>query len=67
MVNYESVKVGLEVEFVVGDEIHAGIVRYKGPINGKQGDWIGVETHHESISCDSIFDFFSDQLFKYLF
>jgi dynactin complex subunit len=44
MVNFNAVTIGLEVEFLVEDSISSGIVRYKGPINGKEGDWIGIES-----------------------
>jgi len=44
MVNFNAITIGLEVEFLVEDNICSGIVRYKGPLNGKEGDWIGVES-----------------------
>lgn len=43
MVNYDSIKIGLEVEFMIEDQIFDGVVRYKGGINGYEGLWIGVE------------------------
>ena len=46
MVNYDAIRVGLEVEFLCGVEnsnVHSGIVRYKGPINNKEGEWVGIE------------------------
>ena len=48
MVNYDVVSIGLEVEFLVQDQIFCGIVRYKGPINGKNGNWIGIEAKQPS-------------------
>ena len=51
MVNYEVVTIGLEVEFICGVDnknIHKGIVRYKGGINGKEGQWVGVEATEPS-------------------
>ena len=47
MVNYDSVSLGLEVEFQLDNEIYDGIVRFKGPVNGKEGVWVGVETIQE--------------------
>jgi hypothetical protein len=44
MVNLNAVTIGLEVEFLLESKTYSGIVRYKGPINGKEGDWIGVES-----------------------
>lgn len=43
MVNYDSIKVGLEVEFMRENQIFHGIVRYKGGIMGYEGLWVGVE------------------------
>ena len=55
MVNFDSVRIGLEVEFMCGVDhtgIHNGIVRYKGPINGKEGFWVGVEAKEPVGYCD---------------
>lgn len=43
MLNYDNITIGLEVEFVVDDQLCEGFVRYKGPVNGKEGVWIGIE------------------------
>ena len=48
MVNYDSIKVGLEVEFMIDNHIFDGVVRYKGGINGYDGLWIGVEANQPS-------------------
>ena len=48
MVNYNSIKIGLEVEFMIEDQIFDGIVRYKGGINGYEGLWVGVEASQPS-------------------
>ena len=50
MVNFNAVTIGLEVEFLVEDSICSGIVRYKGPVNGKEGDWIGIESSAPGIT-----------------
>ena len=45
MVNFDILKVGLEVEFIndqTKNSIQTGVVKYKGAINGKEGDWVGV-------------------------
>lgn len=49
MVNYDVVTIGLEVEFLVNQQLFGGIVRYKGGINGKDGVWIGIEAKEQSI------------------
>ena len=50
MVNFDSITIGLEVEFQVENgSIERGIVRYKGPVNGKPGDWVGVEANRSGI------------------
>ena len=45
MVNFDSITIGLEVEFQLADggQVHSGKVRYKGGLNGKVGKWVGVE------------------------
>ena len=46
MVNFDCLSVGLAVEFQIEDKsLQTGVVRYKGPINGKEGNWIGVEAN----------------------
>lgn len=56
MVNFDSIKVGLEVEFKCGightSAVHLGTVRYKGSINGKEGNWVGVEAKEPVGYCD---------------
>lgn len=41
--NYDAITIGLEVEFLVADQVCSGFVRYKGPVNGKDGLWCGIE------------------------
>lgn len=43
MVHFNVVTIGLEVEFQVENKTVTGFVRYKGPVNGKEGNWVGVE------------------------
>lgn len=44
MVNFDAVKIGLEVEFQTEEgQVERGLVRYKGVINGKPGNWVGIE------------------------
>ena len=55
MVNFDTLKLGLEVEFVIDQNtnaIHTGFIRYKGAINGKGGDWVGVEAREPVGYCD---------------
>ena len=55
MVNFDILKVGLEVEFIndqTKNSIQTGVVKYKGAINGKEGDWVGVETREPIGYCD---------------
>ena len=61
MVNFDSITIGLEVEFQVEDgSIERGIVRYKGPVNGKPGDWVGVEANRSGILLFLMFSSFTD-------
>ncbi len=48
MVNFDVLTLGLEVEFMLYDQVFSGIVRYKGPINGKDGVWVGIEAKQPS-------------------
>jgi hypothetical protein len=48
MVNYDSIKIGLEVEFMRENQIFHGVVRYKGGIMGYEGLWVGVEASEPS-------------------
>ncbi|XP_046853350.1 microtubule-associated protein ssm4-like [Xenia sp. Carnegie-2017] len=43
MVGFENLKIGSRVQTVKNGEILTGIVRYKGGLNTKEGDWVGVE------------------------
>lgn len=44
MVNYDSLSIGLRVEFEAeNNAIVTGIVKYKGALNGREGNWVGVE------------------------
>ena len=43
MVLHANVNVGQRVEVLLGGNIYRGIVRYKGCIATKKGDWVGVE------------------------
>jgi hypothetical protein len=49
MVNYDVITIGLEVEFLVEGHLCSGFVRYKGPINGKDGVWVGIESRQPGI------------------
>ena len=51
MVNFEAITMGLEVEWVEHEngEIERGNVRYKGGINGKPGDWVGIEAKRSGL------------------
>jgi hypothetical protein len=48
MLDFDVIKLGLEVEFQIEEKIFDGFVRYKGPINGKDGLWIGIEANEAS-------------------
>jgi hypothetical protein len=48
MVNFDVLTLGLEVEFMLYDQVFSGVVRYKGPINGKDGVWVGIEAKQPS-------------------
>jgi dynactin complex subunit len=53
MVNFDCLSVGLEVEFQIEKNLlQTGVVRYKGPINGQEGDWVGVEANQAVGSSD---------------
>ena len=52
MVTYEALSIGLLVEFQFENAIKKGIVRYKGPLNCKSGDWIGIEANEPIGYCD---------------
>jgi dynactin complex subunit len=43
VVYYDSINIGAQVEFLKNDKIYNGIVRYKGGVINRDGDWIGVE------------------------
>lgn len=43
MVGFENLKIGSRVQTVKNGEILTGIVRYKGGLTTKEGDWVGVE------------------------
>lgn len=49
MVNYDSINLGLKVEFIKDETICRGTVRYKGGLNGKQGVFVGIETDKPGI------------------
>lgn len=54
MVNFEAITMGLEVEFESENgEIERGNVRYKGGINGKAGDWVGIEAKRSGLLLNS--------------
>jgi hypothetical protein len=67
MVNFDSITIGLEVEFQVENgSIERGIVRYKGPVNGKPGDWVGVEANRSGITISAVlivYRYFHSNLF----
>lgn len=42
MVAYDNVVINQQVEVRMRAGIYLGTVKYKGPINGAPGDWIGV-------------------------
>lgn len=55
MTHFDTLKIGLQVEFLIDQDknkIYTGVVRYKGAINGKDGDWIGVEAREPVGYCD---------------
>ena len=60
MVNFESVSLGLEVEFQLENEIYDGIVRFKGPVNGKDGVWVGLETIQEGDQTSNLMTLLQD-------
>ena len=43
-IDYDSFSIGAEVEFLKSNEICSGIVRYKGVVINREGNWIGVES-----------------------
>ena len=45
MVLFDNINVNQEVEVKWHGDIRKGKVRYKGPINGYKGDWVGVELY----------------------
>ena len=45
MVLFDNMNVNQEVEVKWHGDIRKGKVRYKGPINGYKGDWVGVELY----------------------
>ena len=47
MVFFESLKIGAEVEFLKNEKVCCGIVRYKGGVVNREGDWVGVETEEQ--------------------
>jgi hypothetical protein len=49
MVYYDSINIGCEVEFLKNDKIYFGIVRYKGGLINRDGDWVGVETNEPGL------------------
>lgn len=49
MVNYDSINLGLKVEFIRNEKICSGTVRYTGGINGKQGVFVGIEADEPGI------------------
>ena len=42
MVLYQNINVGQRVEVKIGNLIFRGVVKYKGAVVNKQGDWVGV-------------------------
>lgn len=50
MVNFDSLSIGLAVEFLINNTVESGFVRYKGSLNGKEGDWIGIEANKPGIN-----------------
>ena len=45
MVLFDNINVNQKVEVKWHGDIRKGKVRYKGPINGYKGDWVGVELY----------------------
>ncbi|RNA14555.1 tubulin-folding cofactor B, partial [Brachionus plicatilis] len=52
MVNYDSITLGLRVQFMKDEKICSGTVRYKGGVNGKKGVFIGIEADESVGYCD---------------
>lgn len=46
----DSLSIGLAVEFLINNTVESGFVRYKGSLNGKEGDWIGIEANKPGIN-----------------
>ena len=55
---YETVTIGIEVEFLIDNVIYSGIIRYKGPINGKDGLWVGIEADQPGLVIIFYFNYF---------
>jgi dynactin complex subunit len=52
MVNYNTLTIGLEVEFMHEEKVCAGRVKYKGKLNGQEDMWVGVEADQPVGYCD---------------
>jgi hypothetical protein len=42
MVLYQNTNVGQRVEVKLGNLVFRGVVKYKGSVINRQGDWVGV-------------------------
>lgn len=49
MVNYDSITLGLRVQFMKDEKICSGTVRYTGGVNGKKGVFIGIEADESGL------------------
>jgi hypothetical protein len=67
MVNFDVLTIGLEVEFLLEENVYGGIVRYKGPLNGHDGMWVGVEAKEPSKIRSKPFLLLNNQFFQALF
>lgn len=43
MVLFTNVCIGQRIEVKHAGKIYSGKVKYKGPLNGVSGDWVGIE------------------------
>ena len=52
MVNYDTLTIGLRVEFLHEEKLSSGRVKFKGKINGRDDLWVGVEADDPIGYCD---------------
>lgn len=48
MVLYQNINVGQRVEVKLGNLVFRGVVKYKGSVINRQGDWVGVALERAS-------------------